>query len=328
MPLKRYIVTIVDPRIWYTLVSVEKNTTTAVVSLQILGGEEGGSLTLATLVQPDNASVHESDRVLTVAANDVLVIDDRQFLEYGDTMAISGSAGMTVVANCVVQAASPAPVPPSPLPEGYTELACLKLKGTSDAGQSGKSSIDTGVDVAASYSYEVDFAVDERWAGTGTTTYAVFGAKHQQSKGQGVALWILPKDRTLNFVNGGPTAESGYQSYGSIAYGTYFTVICDSPNGTLSVNGTQIGTAAWAAPTATPATITLFAQHNLAQNSTSGEAPVKIKRFRVYSSGMLLYDFLPCMRGSDSKLGFYDIVGDKGFRPETVKGGLTYESIE
>lgn len=217
---------------------------------------------------------------------------------------------------------------PSPLPEGYTEVACLKLKGTSDAGQSGKSSIDTGVDVAASYSYEVEFAVDERWAGTGTTTYAVFGAKHQQSKGQGIALWILPKDRTLNFVNGGPTAESGYQSYGSIAYGTYLTAVCDSPNGTLSVNGTQIGTAAWAAPTSTPATITLFSQHNKAQNSTSGEAPVKIKRFKVYSSGAQVYGFVPCMRDSDSKIGFYDVVGDKGFCPETVQGGLTYESIE
>lgn len=210
----------------------------------------------------------------------------------------------------IAAAVNPGPQP-SRLPDGYTEVKCLRLdRPNIDASGTGKQEINTGVVPSATQAYECVFARDSRYVVSSINTYAVFGGKHSQSKGMGAALWIN-KDGDISFVFGGPNGETGYQSTG-MAVDVFHTVNANMADGILSFDGAQIATKTPQSITGTPATINLFNQHNASGASVStGEAPVKIKSWKAWDNGTLICDLVSCLRDSDERPGMYDLVANK-----------------
>ena len=95
MALKHYIATTAAADTRYTLVEVATEYELAVVSTRISGGTNGGDIEIEVWRGSG------SDPVVTIkfsiAVNDVVVIDTKDFYEAGDAVKIKGSAaGITV----------------------------------------------------------------------------------------------------------------------------------------------------------------------------------------------------------------------------------------
>ena len=323
MPLKRYCVVNDDPGLHHrNLVSPVLGTAAAVVGLRIFGGPSGGTLHIEIWQTSPTAKL--SDTAYTVAANDVLFIDCKEFIEYGQAMTIEGDLGMAVSASCVIMT-TPAPEPR--LPEGYTEVKCIKLGSMDYAGQHNKQAVITPVVPSATQSYECVFAVDERYSGT-SGTMCVFGGKSAHTSGLGAALWLNPSGGSLNFVFGGPDGETTYQGVGITPYGTYVTATSDMATGVFKVDGVTLATVTPQTMTATPAKIALFCQHNASGAGWTSTAPVKIKSFRAWDGSTLLCDQVPCLRDSDSRPGMYDLIAN-AYNTSTLSSNafLDYESL-
>lgn len=322
MPLKRYVATITDPQLVHIgIVTPLSGTAVAVVGLRIHGGPEGGDVHICTWSQSGGSWNLETDTTYAVAANDCIMVDAREFLEHGSSMTLDGPVGCSVEASCVVQAT------PSRLPDGYTEVKCLRLnRPNTDAGYEGRQAIDTGVIPSATQKYECVLTRDSRYTlwESKTATYAVFGGKHAKSKGLGAALWVN-QSGALNFVFGGPNAETGYSS-AAVPVDEYRTVTADMSTGIMTLDGTQIGSATPQAITSTPATIALFGQHNASGPAYSGCAPVKIQSWKAWDNGTLICDLVPCLRDSDSVPGMYDVVGN-AFISSTNSMQFDYETL-
>ena len=95
MALKHYIATTSAADTRYTLVEVASSYELAVVSTRLSGGANGGDLDLEVWRGAGETPVVTIK--FSLAANDVVVIDTKDFYEAGDTVKIKGSAaGITV----------------------------------------------------------------------------------------------------------------------------------------------------------------------------------------------------------------------------------------
>ena len=96
MALKHYIATTAAADTRYTLAEVATGYELAVVSTRLSGGTNGGDLDLEVW-RGSGATDPVVTLKFSLAANDVVVIDTKDFYEAGDTVKIKGSAtGMTV----------------------------------------------------------------------------------------------------------------------------------------------------------------------------------------------------------------------------------------
>lgn len=95
MALKHYIATTAAADTRYTLIEVATGYELAVVSTRISGGTNGGDLDIEVWRGAGASPVVTIK--FSLAANDVVVVDTKDFYEAGDTVKIKGSAtGMTV----------------------------------------------------------------------------------------------------------------------------------------------------------------------------------------------------------------------------------------
>lgn len=181
------------------------------------------------------------------------------------------------------------------LPDGYTRLEYLE--SYSESGSGTGQYIDTGKTLNSTKN-----DVEMVFQGTSVLT-SFFGAR------------AATTSRAFTFASGQGVWRVGWGS--STPYTTTpsdrdkHLLSIEHTNGVFKIDGVTIYTGGSASFT-TPTTATLFAIH-ATSSTTLYYSSVRIFSYRLFENGVLVQNFIPARRNSDSVLGMYDTVSKTFF---------------
>lgn len=183
------------------------------------------------------------------------------------------------------------PTPPTPsgqrLPDGYTELAYVLTHSTAW--------IDTGVAGAADLEIAVRFSV-----GTYVQYGSIYGNYTDES--HKVNRAIIGTTSSL-LVGGGNSRNTKVNAF---YFNRVHTLVVTSTNAYLE----SVQTAITASSDTASTTNICLGSNRVDTPNTSRDINLCLYAFSIKKAGVLILNYVPCTRDSDSKPGFYDLVAD------------------
>ena len=184
---------------------------------------------------------------------------------------------------------------------GYTQLEYIESTGTQYIDTGYKPNNNTKVDITVSFA--------------SVANGHIFGSRMTNTGGAGFAVATISNifvfDYNGNRVNGiSPTVDSVYRivkngAENQISYGTTVNTYLNTAS-TFSIDATMV----------------LFGI-NTAGTITGSAASIKIYSAQIEESGVMVRDFVPVRRNSDSKYGMYDTVNGV-FYPNAASSGADF----
>lgn len=197
------------------------------------------------------------------------------------------------------------------LPSDYQEVAYIK--------SSGSEYIDTGIIGGSDIEFEIDFQTDSVIGGDGHG--CIFGSRSGTASNE---------FQLITYVYSSATSE------GAFGYkGTRYNAGLDNNrcfyafhNNELTRDGVVIATVP-ATDFSSGCSIYIFADNS--KNSLHAPSKTTLYGFKIWSSGELVRDFVPCYRRIDGKVGLYDKISEAFFvtsAGELLKGENIYHGVD
>lgn len=194
------------------------------------------------------------------------------------------------------------------LPEEYTQVDYIESNGTQY--------IDTGVNADYKLSVKIKMA-------NLNTSNSMFGAMKGVLPSERVRHHFQITQATISHWAG--TGDSGCQTVlvSTSEEGKIYDIFCDIYNKKYYVDGVAKTGIFNANDIDTELNYYLFARNN--NGTTDNYTKIRMYSFKMYYSGVLIRDFIPCYRNSDNEIGLYDLVNDV-FYTNLGTGAFTYGS--
>lgn len=200
------------------------------------------------------------------------------------------------------------------LPSAYQEVEYIESSGTQY--------IKTGVSEFQKLKTETDFAFTS-W--DNSNEFAMGGIYSYQSYTKSCRMEIVeiykPRDNYFGFG-----ADGGFFNSTIVVDTSKHKVIIDNVSGYINCDNNQVATfsTTTTSPNGSTNDIYLFAFHSFddrGNNSVIAKCSMKIYSCKIWKSGILERDFVPCYRKSDNEIGLYDLVNDEFY---TNQGSGTF----
>lgn len=184
----------------------------------------------------------------------------------------------------------PVPNPPAPrVPSGYTELRYVITDS--------QAWIDTGVAGAS------DLELEIRYRHQTYVQYAPILGNYIDEEHNAWRV-IQAGSATAIYVTGGQRAGSS-TSVTTSGNNVVNTLVLTSSTATMNGTSTAVGTTA-----GTENTTNICLGNNRVNSTVNKDISLRIWYFKIKKNGVLIRDYVPAMRDSDSAVGFYDVVND------------------
>ena len=131
------------------------------------------------------------------------------------------------------------------------------------------------------------------------------------SAASGTIIQCYVNSSKLRFTYGGASASSANTNLDPTSANTWYSI---DHSQVLKVDGTTLKTFSAVDWSSNANSIKLF------NKSNGGNSNVRFKEIFIYDGTTLVRDFVPCYRKSDSRCGFYDLVGEQFY---TNAGGAS-----
>ena len=193
--------------------------------------------------------------------------------------------------------------PSGRLPAGYQEVEYIASSGTQF--------IKTGVDEFQKLKTETDFQFTSY---SNNNEHAMGGIYSYDSNTKSCRMEIVeiykPKDNYFGFG-----ANGGFFSSTIIADTARHKVEIDNVNGYIKCDGNSVATftTTTSSPSGTNKDLYLFAYHamdNYGYSAAITHCSLKLYSCKIWKSGTLEREFVPCYRKADGEIGLYDLVND------------------
>ncbi len=183
--------------------------------------------------------------------------------------------------------------PWSRLPLGYTELEYIQSTGTQY--------IDTGIILDGNTKVTVDYRY------TALREKALFGSWNADPK----QIWQVTSYNGKYYFGINSISE---HSIGSVDLNRH-TLVAEASDGTysLTLDGTVLSSESDASATVSTLNCYLFGRNASSYGGIQCPMAGCIYSFSICQNGLLVADYVPCVRASDKSVGMYDLVTEKFF---------------